>query len=76
MPRGLLFKLDSPVGDEVPRPRRQRSAPFADPVDGLLVTPYAILAIQYLYMDNETPLCLPRVVPDQSLEASAAGRLP
>ena len=59
------------MGDEVACPERQRLAPFADPVDGLPVTLDAILTNKHQYMDNKTTLCPPRVVPDQSLEASA-----
>ena len=45
VPRGLPFKLGSPVGDEVPCPRRQHLVPFADPVGSLSVTPDAISLI-------------------------------
>ena len=68
--KGCLFKPGSPVGDEVPRPRWQRSAPFANPVGGLPVTPDAILINSYQFMDIKNSLCPPRVVSDQSLEAS------
>ena len=49
VPQGLPFKPGSPVGDEVPRPRQQRSAPFANPVGGLPVIPDAILIKTFVY---------------------------
>ena len=45
VPQGLPFKSGSLVGDEVSRSQQQRSAPFADPVGDLPVTPDAILSI-------------------------------
>ena len=69
IPRGLFFKTSSPVGDEVPRPRRPALGPYVCPVGGSS-WPLGPNQIYYLLMGKLKTSKTPRVVSDQALEVA------